>query len=390
MFSEFIWPFLFWLYVAATLFQLLVWWAVFGKLRFPDFGFSQTGGSLPQLAHSPLPNPDPPVSIVICARNEAANLRRNLPAVLAQQYAGEWEIIVVDDASEDETAVVLRLFEDTCPRLRVVSVFEKKQVGKKHALSLGIEAAKHEHLLLTDADCVPASVYWLAHMATALCEKQETELVLGYGPVFRAPGFLNGWIRFETAHTAIQYFSLALAGMPYMGVGRNLAFRKRAYDRAGGFSAHLDLPSGDDDLLVNAVAARANTAICRHPGAFVYSEGKKTWRAWMRQKRRHLAAGPRYRLLHRVILTMISLSHSLHFFLLVVLLSAGFGMVSVLFLFLARSGSLLYLYGKILPQLCAFQLFSRIPIYDALLAAYYGAFVPISLFAPHGARSAWK
>jgi len=382
MFSDFVWPVLFGLYVAATLAQLVVWWGIFRKL--------EIGNWQSNIAEPFISNAQPPVSVIICARNEADNLRRFLPKILEQEYPGEWEIVVVDDASEDDTLAVLKLFQEKNPRLHAVRVFEKKHLGKKHALAQGIAAAKFDRFLLTDADCEPASPHWLAHMATVLNEKPATEIVLGYGPMREGKGWLNGWSRFETAHTAIQYFSFALAGMPYMGVGRNLAFKRQAYERVGGFAAHADLPSGDDDLLVNAVANARNTAICLHPEAFMFSESKKTWRDWARQKRRHLSAGHRYRPRHQAMLTLLSLSHTLHFFLLVVLLLAGFGTVSVVLLYLVRSCSLLFLYGKILPRLREFHLFSRIPIYDTLLAAYYGAFVPLSLIAPRSARSAWK
>ena len=215
-------------------------------------------------------------------------------------------------------------------------------------------------------------------------------MVLGYGPLTPEPGLLNGWMRYETAITAIQYFSFAKAGMPYMGVGRNLAFKKHLYENAGGFQKHADLASGDDDLLVNAVATASNTTICIHPEAFVYSEGKKTWRDWARQKRRHLSAGSRYRPLHQAVLTAAGLSQTLHFFLLMVLLAGGFGMVSAVVLFLARSCIVWRILARLLPLLHESPLISRIPIYETLLTAYYGAFVPICLIAPHGARSAWK
>ncbi|GAB4498747.1 MAG: glycosyltransferase [Saprospiraceae bacterium] len=382
MFSDFIWPVFLGLYAAATLAQLIVWWAIFRKLAFRNWK-SDVGE--PLISHS-----RSPISVIICARNEADNLRRFLPKILEQEYPGEWEVVVVDDASEDDTPAVLQFFQGKTPRLRVVRISEKKQPGKKHALAQGIAAAKSDSLLLTDADCEPASPHWLARMAAALNEKPKTEIVLGYGPMREGKGWLNGWSRFETAHTAIQYFSFALAGMPYMGVGRNLAFKRQVYERAGGFAAHADLPSGDDDLLVNGAAHARNTAICLHPEAFMFSESKKTWRGWARQKRRHLTAGHRYQTRHQAVLTLLSLSHTLHFFLLAVLLLAGFGTVSVMLLYLVRSCSLLFLYGKILPQLREFHLFSRIPIYDTLLAAYYGAFVPLSLIAPRSARSAWK
>lgn len=382
MFSDFVWPVLFGLYVAATLAQLVVWWGIFRKLGIRDRGKSDS--------QSRFLIPQSPISVIICARNETDNLRRFLPKILAQEYSGEWEVVVVDDASEDDTPAILQFFQEKNSRLRVLRIAEKKQPGKKHALAQGIAAAKFDSLLLTDADCEPASPHWLARMAAALGEKPETEIVLGYGPMREGKGWLNSWSRFETAHTAIQYFSFALAGMPYMGVGRNLAFKRQVYERAGGFAAHADLPSGDDDLLVNAAAHARNTAICLHSEAFMFSESKKNWRDWARQKRRHLTAGHRYRPRHQAVLTLLSLSHTLHFFLLAVLLLAGFGTVSVVLLYLVRSCSLLFLYGKILPQLREFHSFSRIPIYDTLLAAYYGAFVPLSLIAPRSARSAWK
>ncbi len=382
MFSDFVWPVLFGLYVAATLAQLVVWWGIFRKL--------EIGNARLNIAETLISRAQFPISVIICARNETDNLRRFLPKILAQEYSGEWEVIVVDDASEDDSLAVLQFFQEKNSRLRVLRIAEKKQAGKKYALAQGIAAAKSDRFVLTDADCEPASPHWLAHMAAVLNEKPETEIVLGYGPMREGKGWLNSWSRFETAHTAIQYFSFALAGMPYMGVGRNLAFKRQVYERAGGFATHADLSSGDDDLLVNAAAHARNTAICLHPGAFMFSESKKTWRDWARQKRRHLTTGHRYQPRHQAVLTLLSLSHSLHFFLFAVLLLAGFGTVSVVLFYLVRSCSLLFLYGKILPRLREFHLFSRIPIYDTLLAAYYGAFVPLSLIAPRSARSAWK
>ena len=442
MIPDSVWSFMFWLYVAATLVQLALWWWIFRRLGIgyrvlvisraqcpvsnTQHPTSNTQHPTPDTQY-PIPNTQYPITIIICARNEAENLRRYLPTVLAQEYPGDWEVIVVDDASEDETPAVLQFFLEKNPRLRVVRVFEKKHLGKKHALAQGIAAAKFDNLLLTDADCEPASPHWLAHMAAALAEKPETEIVLGYGPVCppkeqrrvrvnptpspspekegrrdivaahsTSPllfgggvgGGVESWSRFETAHTAIQYLSFALTGMPYMGVGRNLAFKKQVYERVGGFAAHLDLPSGDDDLLVNAAAHSKNVAICLHPESFVFSESKKTWREWARQKHRHLTAGQRYCRAHQAILTLVSASHVLHYFLFAVLL-VGSGMVSVVLLFFLRSLSVLFLYWKILPKLRESNLLSRVPIYDALLAAYYGALVPLSLIVRRRTRI-WK
>lgn len=369
MIPDFVWQFLFWLYVAATLAQLAVWLGVFGEIKTSN-------------VQRPKSKVQSPISIILCARNEAENLRRHLPKILKQQYAGEWEVIVVNDASEDETPAVLASFLEKNSRLRVVQIFEKQHFGKKQALTQGIAAAKFENLLLTDADCEPASPRWLSHVASALAEKPETEIVLGYAPMKKSDeSWLNAWSRFETAFTAMQYFSFALAGMPYMGVGRNLAFKKRVFGRVGGFAAHSDLPSGDDDLLVNAAATSKNVAACPHPESFTFSESKKTWRDWARQKRRHLAAGRRYKPLHQAILALVSLSHMLHFFLLAVLFLAGIHVVTVVLLYFVRSFSVLFICAKIFPKLGESRLLARVLLFDAMLAVYFGVFVPLALMA---------
>ena len=184
-FPESFWQMLLGLYVLATIVQIVVWWGVFGKLGFGNNSIT----NFPVYAKSPITSPpitsppitSPPVtshqspfSIIICARNEAENLRRYLPAVLAQQFEQPWELLVVDDASEDETMAVLPFFQKKNPgRMRVLRIDQKVFAGKKHALAQGIAAAKHDHLLLTDADCLPASPRWLAHIAAMLTAKSD-------------------------------------------------------------------------------------------------------------------------------------------------------------------------------------------------------------------------
>src|SRR5690606_34092381 len=160
--------------------------------------------------------------------------------------------------------------------------------GKKFALSLGIKAAQYEHLVFTDADCVPESSDWLTHMAGAFSGGKE--IVLGYSPYLRRAGMLNALIRFETFHTAMSYLSYALKGKPYMGVGRNMAYTKSLFFRGKGFASHMHIASGDDDLFVNQNATPHNTTICIHPEAHVWSEPKTTFSAYARQKTRHAGA----------------------------------------------------------------------------------------------------
>lgn len=239
-----------------------------------------------------------PLSVIICARNEEENLRRYLPKILEQDYPS-FEVILVNDFSEDETKWLLRDFCAQYPHLKVVEIAEHIRLkhGKKFAVSLGIKAAQYEHLVFTDADCEPQSDQWLRHMAHAF--EGGEEIVLGYSPYIRKPGLLNALIRFETFHTAISYLSYALKGKAYMGVGRNMAYTKSLFFRGKGFAAHMHIPSGDDDLFVNQNATPHNTVICIHPDAQVWSEPKTTFSAYMRQKTRHAGASKAYKPTHR-------------------------------------------------------------------------------------------
>jgi hypothetical protein len=181
--------------------------------------------------------------------------------------------------------------------------------GKKFPLSVGIKSAKHEIVLLTDADCIPASEHWIKKMQDAYAE--GIEVVLGYGAYKKYPGLLNKFIRFETFHTALQYFSYALAGKPYMGVGRNLSYRKDTFVRNKGFSSINQIPSGDDDLFINIVATKKNTAIVIDKDAHTLSDPHASWDSWMQQKARHYTTAKYYKQSHRLLLSLYSLAHTL-------------------------------------------------------------------------------
>ncbi len=236
----------------------------------------------------------PPVSVVIAAHNEAYNLEKNLPAVLAQDYP-DFEVIVVNDGSHDETEEVLAELCQKFPLLKVVNVKQSVMFyrSKKLPLSVGIKSAKHEILLLTDADCKPVSPNWIRRMAEAYTSGKE--IVLGFGPYQKYPGLLNLLIRYDTFLTAMQYFSASLAGWTYMGVGRNLSYKKALFFRHKGFISHYHILSGDDDLFINMAATSGNTSIQTEPESHVYSEPEKTFRSWIRQKRRHFSTGKLYK-----------------------------------------------------------------------------------------------
>jgi glycosyltransferase involved in cell wall biosynthesis len=258
-----------------------------------------------------------PVSVVICARDEDENLARNLPGVLVQKYPSTNEVVVVNDNSIDDSKYILQELRKTFKSLKVVELTQEAKLisGKKYPLSIGIREANNEILLLTDADCVPASEFWMQKMQDAYDD--QTEIVLGYGAYHKRKGLLNKLIRFETFHTALQYLSYALAGIPYMGVGRNLSYKKGLFLRNKGFSSINHIPSGDDDLFINQVATKENTKVVIDPDAITRSIPKTTWNSWLRQKSRHYTTAKYYKPIHKFYLGLYFATQFLYYPLLV-------------------------------------------------------------------------
>ncbi len=238
-------------------------------------------------------NMDVPVSVIICARNEEDNLREFLPLILTQDYPS-YEVIVVNDASTDNTASLLKSFADRYSHLKFTTIAKDEQFthSKKLAVLVGVKAARHEWLLFTDADCKPASDRWIRLMARNFTKK--TSIVLGYGGFIPGKGLLNNFVRYESFFIALQYLGFALRGHPYMGVGRNMAYRKPLYWEISRHNHFVRLLSGDDDLLVNRLANSKNTRIETDPRARTLSVPPRSWRQWFRNKKRHITTAPYY------------------------------------------------------------------------------------------------
>lgn len=354
--------FIFIAFSLITLIQLYYYWGLFSKLAF----FKKYEKEKSQ---------QHPVSVIVCARDEAGNLAKNLPGLLVQQYPSTHEIIVVNHNSQDDTRYLLDEFKKTFKGLHAVNL-EQEAIGipgKKYPLSIGIKEAKYEILLLTDADCVPASENWLQLMQEGYDE--GIEVVLGYGSYNKKPGLLNKLIRFETFHSGLQYLSYAAAGMPYMGVGRNLSYKKTLFFNNKGFSSINHLPGGDDDLFINKVATKNNTRIVIDPEAFTLSEPAKNFGNWFRQKTRHYSTARYYKGLHKFLLGMYNVSFFL-FYPLFVATILLFDWRLALGVFALRFISQAIIFNKTMKKLQEQDLFSLWWFFDLWMFIYYCIFAP--------------
>lgn len=332
---------------------------------------------------------DQPVSIVVCARNELDNLRQLLPLLLQQDYPAGLEIVLIDDRSHDDTQLYAQQLAQFYPdRFRLITVDRTPEnfAPKKYALTLGIKAARYERLLFLDADCQPLGSQWLRLMQRGFAH--PAEVVLGFGAQAARPGFLNQLIRYETLLTAAQYLSFAWRGRPYMGVGRNLAYTRATFQATKGFAAHIRHLSGDDDLFVQAAVRHgARVAVVADPPAHTCTAPPSTWAAWWRQKRRHLSAGPRYRLADRLRIGIFLAANGLFYLAPLGLLVFPENWVPLVSVWGARTLVVCAVYARLGRRLQQPHPLALLPILDAAYFLYYFA-LGISLFLNRRIR--WK
>ena len=274
--------------------QLFIHWIRFSRLAF--------------YKRYPRPKPDEalePVSVVVCARDAYDQLTELIPTLLSQDYP-QFEVVVVNDCSDDETEEYLKDLERREPRVKPVQLRQHLNFfnGKKFPLSMGIKSASHDLLVLTDADCRPTSNQWLRSVVNHY--DRGTEVVIGYSRYQRTGGLLNLLMRFDALQNGLMYLSSALAGKPYMGVGQNLSYRQRLFFRNKGFISHYTRAAGDDDVFISQVATKKNTRVQIDADNTIESIPTSSPGAWVRERRRRYSTIPMY---HRGVRSLMALHY---------------------------------------------------------------------------------
>jgi len=350
------------LFGVVWIIQMIYYWTVYSRLAF----YREKPGN----------QADQPVTVIICAKNEYQNLLKNLPIVLEQDYP-DYEVIVVNDASDDDSIELLNSLARKYPHLKIFDLERNLNffTGKKFPLALGIKSAKHEILLLTDADCRPASPNWIREM-----QKQYTggtEVVLGYGTYRKTVGFLNQLIRYDSFLIAMQYLSFTLAGKPYMGVGRNLSYKRDLFYLAKGFTSHYKLKSGDDDLFINHVAKKGNTRIQISPDSHTISTAKTSLIQWIFQKRRHYTTARFYRPVFKFLLGLGYLSKLLLYLSFIALMILQYNWLIALIAF-----SVFFISHWVILSMCTNKMKENdLAVLSPILEIFLLALIPIVYFS---------
>lgn len=318
-----------------------------------------------------------PVSIVICARNAYEYLTELIPSLLRQDYPN-FEIVVVNDCSDDETEEYLKELTRREPKIKPVQMKQHLNFfyGKKFPLSMGIKSAQNDLIVLTECSCMPNNENWLRSIVN--CYGNNTEVVIGYSPYVQKKGIVNKLIRFDALQQGLLYMSSALAGHPYMGIGRNLSYRKELFFRNKGFISHYTTSVGDDDLFINQVAKKRNTEVLIDPENTIISSPTNSFKLWMRQKGCGYSTISKYNGGTRLYLSLFYISQFLFYasFIALLCMKPAFAITNgtalyipiLVFLFILRLGTQFFIYNRASKRLGEKGLIPGLIFYDFLFA----------------------
>ena len=226
------------------------------------------------------------VSVIVYAKNDAEHLGVYLPQILTQNYPN-FEVIVVNDGSTDETRDIVTRLESEYDNLYQTYIPDEARSlsRKKLALTVGIKASKYDIVILTNANCSPAGKNWLSYMMRNFVE--GVDIVAGYAYMDGAGQKKRRYVAYDRLMFVLRYVSYILLRKTYMAEGYNLAYRKYLFFKNKGFSRHLNLHYGDDDLFINEVATSDNTRVELSPESWMVVHYENNFKAWQELKLRY-------------------------------------------------------------------------------------------------------
>ncbi len=330
---------------------------------------------------------DEPVSVIICARNEAEELQKNLPSILNQDY-NNYEVIVVNDCSTDDTGLILSKFKQEYDHLKVSTIQQDRKFfhGKQLAVTIGVKAARYEALLFTDPYCRASSNHWIKKMQRNIIPK--VSFVLGYERYERKKGLFNRFIRFDRMFTALQYFSLALAGNPFKGFDKNICYRKSFFFKCKNFASRYQL-TNDDSLLINDIATKQNTAIEFDSESHIISQANYTIREWFRKKLRNFQSATKYKAKTKFVLSTEIISRLFFYVSFIFMFFWGMQLFPYfLYVFLSREIIQLLVIKTTMNRLSEKKIFLLTPLFDIIIPFFYFVILLNKLLITD--KSSWK
>ncbi len=251
------------------------------------------------------------ITVVICCHNEGDYLETNLPKIMEQRGI-KFEVVVVDDCSNDSTHDVLKRFENRYPNIRHTFVPKTARYVShtKLAISLGVKAARNNWVVLTRPSCIPVTDLWLKTLASRF--NDHTDIVIGYANYADNGTLPARRAIFERLQYNLLWF-LSAQKRAIGGDGANLAFRRAAFLDVDGYADSLDRLFGEDDLLVNAISLDGNATICNARTATVREFNQNLRRKWRNSKLARTASLMQFPRSRSIATTTLHIANTGHF-----------------------------------------------------------------------------
>ncbi len=251
-------------------------------------------------------------SVLISAKNESENIKGLIESLSSLDYpTDKFEVIIVDDNSSDDTYELLIQHSKSLDNFKIIKSGNKELPGKKGALQKAFDLSKNKYIVTTDADCiVPAN--WLSTINDYI--NNGADVIIGNVLYLQNRNFLKDYFRFEQIKNRFLSFSLARLGLPYTAAGANFCFNREILEKIGGYKAISQTLSGDDDLLVQqAVKLNYKITTMNNSEKYVTTIPPESFKAYLKQKKRHTAASNHYLLKNQILLSYWHLLNQIGF-----------------------------------------------------------------------------
>jgi biofilm PGA synthesis N-glycosyltransferase PgaC len=361
--------------ILALTFLLQIYYTLFVQLK------------IARISLKPNPNKTQhPVSVIVYTRNQASVLPAHLDTILEQDYP-DFEVVLVNDCSWDETDDFLRDFAPQHARLKVVNVPEQDRfrTNKKFAISMGIKAAQYEHLLFNQVGAIPQSKKWIKEMQANF--DTGAELLVGHTVLKPGKGLGRFFARYDLFISSLNALAFAKKGKAYLASGCNMAYLKSVFFRGKGFAAHMHIPFGEDQFFVNQHAHSKNTRVEIRPGAQVKTDDYEGFGQHVKFRLKQMRAIDSYNFLRKLMLGVQSASALLFYVFLVLLFALGFDWRLLLAAYLLRLLVFFAVYFKVFKTLGYRDLKWWFPVLDFFYCLYL--FV-LSVMLVFNTNSQWR
>ncbi len=225
------------------------------------------------------------VSVVVAFRNEARHLENLLNSLMQQSYPEDlWEIILVNDHSEDAGTELVNKFIQGNPNARI-TLLNVSGHGKKQSLQEGVRFASGDLIVCTDADCT-AGKNWLTNIVS-FYEQEHPLLIFGAVVYDEEKGFFQKFFSFEFMSLVASGAGSGASGLPFMGNGANLAFERDAFLEAGAEALKQEHASGDDVFLIQYLTQKYGSQTIRflkNKASIIRTHAPESFRAFMKQR----------------------------------------------------------------------------------------------------------